>query len=63
MDLSIFLYDTLVFICISHKIYGNTFLSAPLPRSRLAKAKRFFSGQGLYIVSKALLLSGQLYYM
>ncbi|KZP24242.1 hypothetical protein FIBSPDRAFT_857291 [Athelia psychrophila] len=62
MDLSIFLHDTLVFLCISHKIYGNAFSSTPLPKSRTANFKRFFSGQGLYAVSKALLLSGQLYY-
>ncbi|KZP20704.1 hypothetical protein FIBSPDRAFT_533844 [Athelia psychrophila] len=59
-ETSIFLHDTLVFLCISHKIYGNSFSAAP--RSRFGKVKRFFSGQGLHAVSKALLLSGQLYY-
>ncbi|KZP17627.1 hypothetical protein FIBSPDRAFT_933852 [Athelia psychrophila] len=59
-DISIFLHDTLVFLCISRKIYGNS-LSA-VPRSRFGKVRRFFSSQGLHAVSKALLLSGQLYY-
>ncbi|KZP20657.1 hypothetical protein FIBSPDRAFT_1044698 [Athelia psychrophila] len=59
-DISIFIHDTLVFLCISHKIYGNSFSATP--RSRFGKVKRFFSGKGLHAVSKALLLSGQLYY-
>lgn len=62
MDLSIFFHDTLVFLCISHKIYGNAFSPTPLPRSRSAKVRQFFSGKGLHAVSKALLLGGQLYY-
>ncbi|KZP14621.1 hypothetical protein FIBSPDRAFT_935703 [Athelia psychrophila] len=59
-DISLLLHDTLVFLCISHKIYGNSFSAAP--GSRFGKVKRFFIGQGLQAVSKALLLSGQLYY-
>jgi len=59
-DLSIILHDTLVFLCISYKIYGNSFYDAP--KSRFGKVKQFFSGESLHAVSKALLLSGQLYY-
>lgn len=52
-------FDTLVFLAISYRMvfnnaFGNTWR---------VRASSFFTGHGLYSMSKALLQSGQIYYL
>jgi hypothetical protein len=51
--------DTFVFLAISHRMLS----SAMVGRTWSARAKSFFTGDGLHQLSKALLQSGQVYYL
>ncbi|KIM76936.1 hypothetical protein PILCRDRAFT_825948 [Piloderma croceum F 1598] len=50
--------DTLVFLAISYRILS----SAMVPSTWRARTRSFFTGDGLYRLSKALLKGGQVYY-
>lgn len=54
------IYDTLVFLAISYRIVSYSNLEGASWRAR---SRSFFRGNGLYSLSKALLQSGQVYYM
>lgn len=59
-----FIYETLIFVGVSLKIYSNS-LYPPVGGLKCAsnwRLKKIFTGEGLHAVSKSLLRSGQLYY-
>jgi hypothetical protein len=51
--------DTLIFIAISYRMVSLSMVSGTWS----ARAKSFFTGDGLHHLSKAMLQSGQAYYL
>ena len=51
--------DTFVFLAISYRMVSLSTVSG----TWTARAKAFFTGDGMYHLSKALLHSGQIYYL
>ena len=51
--------DTLVFLAISYRMVSSAMVSCTWS----ARARSFFTGEGLHQLSKALLQSGQVYYL
>ena len=52
-------YDTLIFIAISYRMISLSMLDGPWS----TRVKSFFTGNGLHHLSKAMLQSGQVYYL
>ncbi|KZP10010.1 hypothetical protein FIBSPDRAFT_1051548 [Athelia psychrophila] len=58
-SISTFVYDTFVFIAISYRLTAN----AATEQSWRARLQSVVTGKGLFSISRALMISGQLYYL